>query len=135
MSMLSDIVAVSRRFQRSVRLDTDHATNGALQGYVCHGSGRQAIETMARLYQETGQREEIGYIMLDLRSAQQTLTVGRGVMACPMANNTKTLTPLATGAPVDAAAQLHVPPQQARAQDWHGAGGEAARDAQGRGGA
>ncbi|UOM36714.1 hypothetical protein [Acuticoccus sp. I52.16.1] len=56
MSMLSDIVAVSRRFQRSVRLDTDHATNGALQGYVCHGSGRQAIETMARLYQETGQR-------------------------------------------------------------------------------
>lgn len=56
MSKLSDIVTVSRRFQRSVRLDTDHAIDGALQGYVCHGSSRQAMETMARLFQETGQR-------------------------------------------------------------------------------
>ncbi|RYH07768.1 ATP-binding protein [Tropicimonas sp. IMCC6043] len=56
MSKLSDIVTVSRRFQRSVRLDTDHAIEGALQGYVCHGSSRQAMDTMARLFQETGQR-------------------------------------------------------------------------------
>lgn len=56
MSKLADFVSVSRRFQRSVRLDTDHAIDGALQGYVCHGSSRQAIETMARLFQETGQR-------------------------------------------------------------------------------
>lgn len=56
MSKLSDIVTVSRRFQRSVRLDTDHAIDGALRGYVCHGSSRQAMETMARLFQETGQR-------------------------------------------------------------------------------
>ncbi|WP_373502194.1 hypothetical protein [Aestuariivirga sp.] len=56
MSNLSDIVTVSRRFQRSVRIDTDHSIDGALQGYVCHGSSRQAIETMARLFQETGQR-------------------------------------------------------------------------------
>lgn len=56
MSNLSDIVTVSRRFQRSVRLDTDHTIDGVLQGYVCHGSSRQAMETMARLFQETGQR-------------------------------------------------------------------------------
>ncbi len=56
MSMLQDIVTVSRRFQRSVRLDIDCTVDGALQGYVCHGSSRQAIETMARLFQETGQR-------------------------------------------------------------------------------
>lgn len=56
MSTLADIVTVSRRFQRSVRLDTDHAIDGALHGYVCHGSSRQAVDTMARLFQETGQR-------------------------------------------------------------------------------
>lgn len=56
MSKLADIVTVSRRFQRSVRIDTDHAIDGALQGYVCHGSNRQAIETMTQLFQETGQR-------------------------------------------------------------------------------
>lgn len=56
MTRLSDVVTVTRRFQRSVRLDTDHAIDGALQGYVCHGSSRQAMETMARLFQETGQR-------------------------------------------------------------------------------
>ena len=56
MSNLSEIVTVSRRFQRSVRLDIDYAIDGALQGYVCHGSSRQAMETMARLFQETGQR-------------------------------------------------------------------------------
>ena len=56
MRKLSDIVTVSRRFQRSVRLDTDHFLEGALQDYVCHGSSRQAVETMARLIQDTGQR-------------------------------------------------------------------------------
>lgn len=54
--MLHDVVTVSRRFQRSVRLDTDYTVEGALQGYVCHGTSRQAIETMARLFRETGQR-------------------------------------------------------------------------------
>lgn len=56
MNRQSDLVKVSSRFQRSVRLDTDFYVEGALQGYVCHGSSRQAIETMARLSQETGQR-------------------------------------------------------------------------------
>ena len=56
MSKLSDIVTVSRRFQRSVRLDGDLHIDGALKGYVCHGSSRQAMETMTRLFQETGQR-------------------------------------------------------------------------------
>ena len=56
MRKLSDIVTVSRRFQRSVRLDTDLQIDGALQAYVCHGSSRQAMETMTRLFQDTGQR-------------------------------------------------------------------------------
>ena len=56
MNMLSEIVKVSRRYQRSVRIDTDYTVNGALQDYVFHGSSHEAIETMARLFQETGQR-------------------------------------------------------------------------------
>lgn len=56
MTQLHSIVRVSRRFQRSVRIDSDLGVTGALQGYVCQGSSRIAIETMARLFKETGQR-------------------------------------------------------------------------------
>lgn len=55
MSTLSEIVTVSHRFQRSVRLDTDLDVDGSLNGYVCHGSSRQAIESLTRLFKETGQ--------------------------------------------------------------------------------
>ena len=53
--MLSDVVTVSRRFQRSVRVDTDLGTTGALHGFVCHGSSKMALETMAKLVVETAQ--------------------------------------------------------------------------------
>ena len=53
--MLSDVVSVARRFQRSVRVDTDLGTAGALNGFVCHGSSKFALETMAKLMVETGQ--------------------------------------------------------------------------------
>ena len=52
----SDAVAVSRRFQRSVRIDTDLSAIGALEGFVCHGSNRAVLETMARMIVESGQR-------------------------------------------------------------------------------
>ena len=54
--MLSDVVSVARRFQRSVRVDTDLGATGALQGFVCHGSSKIALETMAKLMVETEQR-------------------------------------------------------------------------------
>lgn len=54
--MLSDVVSVSRRFQRSVRVDTDLGAAGALHGFVCHGSSKAALETMAKLMVESGQR-------------------------------------------------------------------------------
>ena len=54
--MLSDVVSVARRFQRSVRVDTDLGATGALQCFVCHGSSKIALETMAKLMVETEQR-------------------------------------------------------------------------------
>ncbi len=54
--MLSDVVNVARRFQRSVRVDTDLGASGALQGFVCHRSSKVALETMAKLMAETEQR-------------------------------------------------------------------------------
>lgn len=54
--MLSDAVTVARRFQRSVRVDTDLESFGALHGFVCQGSSKMALETMTNLMVETGQR-------------------------------------------------------------------------------
>ena len=54
--MLSDVVSVARRFQRSVRVDMDLGRAGALNGFVCHGSSKIALKTMARLMVETEQR-------------------------------------------------------------------------------
>jgi hypothetical protein len=54
--MLADAVTVARRFQRSVRVDTDLGVPAALHGFVCQGSGRAALKTMARLIVDAGQR-------------------------------------------------------------------------------
>ena len=54
--MLSDVVSVARRFQRSVRVDTDLGAAGALHGFVCHGSSKVGLETMAKLMVESEQR-------------------------------------------------------------------------------
>jgi hypothetical protein len=54
--MLSDAVTVARRFQRSVRVDTDLGALAALHGFVCQGSGSAALKTMARLIIDAGQR-------------------------------------------------------------------------------
>ena len=53
--MLTDVVSVARRFQRSVRVDTDLGRAGALNGFVCHGTSKIALETMARFMVETEQ--------------------------------------------------------------------------------
>jgi hypothetical protein len=54
--MLSGAVTVARRFQRSVRVDTDLGAPAALHGFVCQGCGVAALKTMARLITDSGQR-------------------------------------------------------------------------------
>ncbi len=44
---LADSVRVVRRFQRSVRIDTDLTDDSALAGFVCPRSSANALETMA----------------------------------------------------------------------------------------
>ena len=54
MSTLATQVLVNRRFQRSVRVDTDIDEPGALEGFVCPSSTAQALISMARQTAETG---------------------------------------------------------------------------------
>jgi hypothetical protein len=53
--MLATQVRVGRRFQRSIRVDSDIDEPSALDGFICPGSTAQALVTMARQVAETGQ--------------------------------------------------------------------------------
>jgi hypothetical protein len=53
---LGDAVKISRQFLRSVRIDTDLGRDDALAGYVCQGTARSLIESMAKQVRETRQR-------------------------------------------------------------------------------
>lgn len=53
---LSEVVTISRQFLRSVRIDTDLQRDDALAGYVCQGTARSLIESMARQIASTRQR-------------------------------------------------------------------------------
>jgi hypothetical protein len=53
---LSDVVTISRQFLRSVRIDADFGREDALLGYVCQGTARALLESMARQLIETKQR-------------------------------------------------------------------------------
>jgi hypothetical protein len=53
--MLADKVRVNRRFQRSIRVDTDISEPSALEGFVCPSSTGQVLLSMARQVVETGQ--------------------------------------------------------------------------------
>lgn len=53
---LSDVVTISRQFLRSVRLDADLGREDALLGYVCQGTARGLLESMARQIRDTNQR-------------------------------------------------------------------------------
>src|ERR1700712_2689247 len=55
MSTLADKVRVNRRFQRSIRVDTDIDEPSALEGFICPSSTAQALLSMARQVVETGQ--------------------------------------------------------------------------------
>lgn len=53
---LASVVEISRQFLRSVRIDTDFGREDALSGYVCQGTARTVLESMARQLTETKQR-------------------------------------------------------------------------------
>ena len=53
---LSDIVRISRHYQRSIRVDADLGRLDALAGYICHSTATSILENMARQLTETNQR-------------------------------------------------------------------------------
>ena len=52
---LKSKVSVRRRFQRSIRLDTDLNDINALHGFICPPTYANALETLAQHSSETGQ--------------------------------------------------------------------------------
>ena len=52
---LADHVRISRRFQRSIRIDTDIGNPAALEGFVCPRSYAEILETMVEHIDENGQ--------------------------------------------------------------------------------
>ena len=53
---LASVVTISRQFLRSVRIDQDIAREDALSGYICQGTARSLLESMARQIKDTRQR-------------------------------------------------------------------------------
>jgi hypothetical protein len=53
--LLSDTVYVERRFQRSIRIDTDLQDPDALTGFICPESSAAVLSTMAKHIAESGQ--------------------------------------------------------------------------------
>lgn len=53
-ALLSDRISVARRFTRAVRVDTDLADAGSLEGYVCSQSAIESLLQMARHHEMTG---------------------------------------------------------------------------------
>ncbi|MFZ6673652.1 ATP-binding protein [Undibacterium sp. Xuan67W] len=53
---LSDIVHVSRHYQRSIRIDIDLGRPDALDGYICHGTATTVLSSMTKQLLESNQR-------------------------------------------------------------------------------
>jgi hypothetical protein len=53
---LSDIVQISRQYQRSIRVDADIGRADALSGYICHATATAVIDGMCRQLTGTNQR-------------------------------------------------------------------------------
>lgn len=52
--VLSDTVHIARRFQRSIRIDTDYNEVGAIEGYVCPKSSTDVLLSIGHHVAETG---------------------------------------------------------------------------------
>jgi len=53
---LSDIVQISRQYQRSIRVDADIGRADALSGYICHATASAVVEGMCKQLSGTNQR-------------------------------------------------------------------------------
>lgn len=53
---LSDIVQISRQYQRSIRIDTDIGRADALSGYICHTTAASVVDGMCNQLSGTNQR-------------------------------------------------------------------------------
>lgn len=53
---LSDIVQISRQYQRSIRVDTDIGRADALSGYICHATAASVVDGMCKQLSATNQR-------------------------------------------------------------------------------
>lgn len=54
--MLSDVVRISRHYQRSIRIDVDLGRTDALEGYICHGTAMAALDSMSKQLRDSNQR-------------------------------------------------------------------------------
>ena len=52
---LSDRVRITRRFLRSIRIDSDIGDAAGIEGFICPQSSADVLLTMARHVSETGQ--------------------------------------------------------------------------------
>ena len=53
---LSDVVQISRQYQRSIRVDADIGRVDALSGYICHATATSVIGGMCKQLAGTNQR-------------------------------------------------------------------------------
>jgi hypothetical protein len=53
---LSDIVQISRQYQRSIRVDADIGRADALAGYICHATAASVVDGMCKQLSSTNQR-------------------------------------------------------------------------------
>ena len=53
---LSEVVRISRLYQRSIRIDADLGRSDALDGYVCHATARGVLESMSKHLTQGNQR-------------------------------------------------------------------------------
>jgi hypothetical protein len=54
--LLSEVVRISRLYQRSIRIDADLGRRDALDGYVCHATACGVLESMSKQLTEGNQR-------------------------------------------------------------------------------
>lgn len=54
--VLSDIVQISRQYQRSIRVDADIGRADALSGYICHATATTVVDSMCKQLIGTNQR-------------------------------------------------------------------------------
>lgn len=55
-TMLSDLVQISRQYQRSIRIDVDIGRPDALDGYICHGTAKAVLDSMSKQILKSNQR-------------------------------------------------------------------------------